>query len=273
MGRKQYHIGLGKGDVAPVILMVGDPARARRLARRLEDRGPERCCREYVTVTGTWRGLPVSVMATGMGPDNTEIAVVELCRIVRNPTFVRIGTCGGLAPGIRLGDLCITTGAVRLENTTSFYVPDGYPAVAHHEVVLALIAAAERLGRRYHTGITATAPSFYGAQGRTGDRAFPPRFPKITETLRSVGVVNMEMETSALLTLAGLAKARAGAVCVVFADRKRGTFVAPSRKEAFEDMAVDTGLAALEILAAMDRSRGRRPFFIPDLPGAGRRRR
>ena len=66
-------------------------------------------------ISGTLDGIPVTVMATGMGPDNTEIALVELSQIVDRPTVVRIGSSGGLRKEIRLGDLVVSTGAVRLK--------------------------------------------------------------------------------------------------------------------------------------------------------------
>ncbi len=91
---RQYHIGLKEGDVAPYILMCGDPARVKKVAALFDSAGEAICHREYVTVTGKYKGIPVSVMATGMGCDNTEIAVVELSQIVKDPTFIRIGTSG-----------------------------------------------------------------------------------------------------------------------------------------------------------------------------------
>ena len=89
-----------------------------------------------------------------------------------NPTFIRIGSCGALQRDIELGDLVISTGSVRLETTTNWFVHEGYPAVASYEAVLALEEAATRLGYRHHVGITATAPGFFGAQGRP-IRSFP----------------------------------------------------------------------------------------------------
>ena len=106
-----------------------------------------------------------------------------------------------LQPEIALGDLIISTGAVRLESTTSFFVHDGYPAVADYEAVLALIEAAERLGHRTHVGLTATAPGFFGAQGRPIPQ-LPIRYPDLAEDMARQRVMNFEMEASALLVLA-----------------------------------------------------------------------
>ena len=124
---------------------------------------------------------------------------------------------------IEIGDLVVTTGAVRLEGTTKFYVDDGYPAVADYQAVSAIVEAAHRLGYKAHLGITATAPSFYGGQGRPIPQ-LPIRFPDLAEEMARQRVSNFEMEASALLVLATLAGCRAGVVCTAYAQRVRGVF-------------------------------------------------
>ncbi len=118
-GERQYHIGLGPGELAEYILLPGDPDRTPRIAERLDSIELERHNREFVTVTGSYRGQPVSVVSTGIGTDNVEIVVAEILAITERPTFIRVGSCGSLQPEIGLGELIITSGAVRLEATTS----------------------------------------------------------------------------------------------------------------------------------------------------------
>ena len=195
-------------------------------------------------MTGTYRGQRVSVVSTGIGTDNVEIVVAEILAITERPTFIRVGSCGALQPEMALGDLAITTGAVRLESTTSFFVHDGYPAVAHYEAVVALVEAAERLGHRYHVGVTATAPGFFGAQGRPIPE-LPIRYPDLAEDMARQRVMNFEMEASALLVLATLARCRAGVVCAVYANRTTGEFVSGDQKDEAEAACVDTGLESL----------------------------
>jgi uridine phosphorylase len=250
-GERQYHIGLGPGDLAEYILLPGDPDRTTRIATRLESIELEHRHREFATVTGTYRGQRVSVVATGIGTDNVEIVVAEILAITERPTFIRVGSCGALQPEMDLGDLVITTGAVRLESTTSFYVHDGYPAVADYEAVAALIEAAERLGHPYHVGVTATAPGFFGAQGRPIPQ-LPIRYPDLAEDMARQRVMNFEMEASALLVLASLARCRAGVVCAVYANRTTGEFIGGVAKDAAEAACVDTGLEGLIVLAEMD---------------------
>jgi uridine phosphorylase len=252
VGERQYHIGLGPGDLAEYILLPGDPDRTTRIATRLESIEREHRNREFASVTGTYRGLRVSVVSTGIGTDNMEIAVAEILAITERPTLIRIGSSGALQPEIGSGDVVISSAAVRLETTTSWFVCDGYPAVAHFEAVAALIEAAHRLGHRYHVGITATAPGFYGAQGRPIPQ-LPIRYPDLAEEMARQRVLNFEMEASALLVLAELARCRAGVVCAVFAQRTTGDFPVGEAKDAAEAACVETGLESLLILAEMDR--------------------
>lgn len=253
-GERQYHIGLGPGELAEYILLPGDPDRTARIATRLETIEREHRHREFASVTGTYRGLRVSVVSTGIGTDNVEIAVAEILAITERPTFVRVGSCGALQPEMQLGDLVISTGAVRLETTTSWFVHDGYPAVADYEVILALQEAAAARGARTHVGLTATAPGFYGAQGRPIPQ-LPIRYPTLAEDMMRQRVLNFEMEASALLVLASLARCRAGVVCAVYAQRTAGQFVSGEQLEAAESACVETGLDSLLILAEMDRQK------------------
>ena len=175
---RQYHIDLAPGEVADYILLPGDPDRTDRIASLLDQIEVQRRHREFHSVTGSHRGLRISVVSTGIGADNVEIVMAEILAITRRPTFVRIGSCGALREDIAIGDLVITTGALRLEATTSYYVEDGYPAVADYAAVAALLEAAARTGQRAHLGLTATAPGFYGAQGRPIPH-LPLRFPDL----------------------------------------------------------------------------------------------
>jgi len=119
---------------------------------------------------------------------------------------------------------------------------------------VALVEAAERLGHRYHIGVTATAPGFYGAQGRPIPQ-LPIRYPDLAKEMASQRVMNFEMEASALLVLATLARCRAGVVCAVYANRTTGDFISGDQKDAAEAACVETGLESLIVLAEMDRQK------------------
>jgi uridine phosphorylase len=253
-GARQYHIALERGELAEYVLLVGDPGRVAKVAERWDAVELQRSNREITTATGTYRGMRLSAMSTGMGTDNVEIVLAEVMEITDHPTLVRVGSSGSLQPEIALGDLVISIGAVRLENTTDFYVHPGYPAIAHREVVAALEAACVRLGFTHHLGLTATASGFYAPQGRAM-RTLPVRYPQLAEELRRQGVANLEMESSALFVLASLAGLRAGTICAAYAQRVEGTFLEGAAKEAAEARCVDAGLAGIHLLWEMDLRR------------------
>lgn len=262
--RRQYHLGAAPGDVARHVLLVGDPERAERAARRFTSERFRGARREYRVITGEYGGLPVSVVSVGIGAGAMEIALVELCRLIEQPCFIRAGTCGSLHTQIGLGELVISQAALRMESASLGYVEPGFPAFAHAEAQLALVQAAEERGARYHVGITATAAGFYGAQARHVP-GFTPRDGMLLERLVQQGVLNVEMETSCLLTLAALRGARAGAVCSVFASRTADAAIDEDEKERAQELLVSVGLDALLNLARLETERGARAHWHPGL--------
>jgi uridine phosphorylase len=254
-GARQYHIALERGELAEYILLVGDPGRVAKVASRWDGIEVERSNREITTATGSYRGMRISCMSTGMGTDNVEIVLAEVMEITDAPTLVRIGSSGALQPEIGLGDLIVSTGAVRLENTTDFYVHPGFPAVAHRDVVWALETACHEAGHPYHVGLTATASGFYAPQGRQM-RTLPVRYPELADELRRQRVANLEMESSALFVLAHLAGLRSGTICAAYAQRTDGTFLEGAAKEAAEARCIDAGLAGIHLLWQVDTAGG-----------------
>ncbi|MFB6183009.1 MAG: nucleoside phosphorylase [Haloarculaceae archaeon] len=215
----QYHLEVGDGDVADSVLLPGNPERVGTILDVWDDGEVVTEHREYRTATGTYEGTPVSVTSTGIGSPSAAIAVEELARVGVD-TMIRVGSCGAIQPEASVGDLVITTGAVRQEGTSDEYVREDYPASADYRVVSALVAAAEELGYDYHLGITCSTDSFYAGQGRPGFRGFEAAgSDDLVATLREAGVLNFEMEAAAILTLAGVYGLRAGAVCAVYANR------------------------------------------------------
>ena len=260
---RQYHIGLRPQDISDKIIIVGDPRRAVKTAELFEDIRFSVQNREFVTYTGTYKGFELTVLATGIGCDNTEIAVIELCQLKFPLTIIRCGSCGALQADIGIGDLVISTGALRLENTSTFFVEAGYPALASHEVILALLKSASDGNFPHHLGITATAPGFYGAQGRRIP-GFPVKDEGLLDRIAKQGVKNFEMESSTLFTLASLRGIRAGTICTVFASRPRNTFIAPDQKDRQELKAIRTTLGAFEILNKMDEEKKGARYWLPE---------
>ncbi|EJN61179.1 uridine phosphorylase [Halogranum rubrum] len=243
----QYHVELEAGDVANAVLLPGNPERLDKITPFWDDHEEVAYHREYRTATGTYEGTPISVTSTGIGSPSAAIALEELARVGAD-TFIRVGSCGAIQPEMDVGDLVISSGGVRQEGTSKAYVREDYPAVADQEVVSALVAAAERLGYDYHVGLTMSADSFYTGQGRPGFEGFRAMGSEdLVKELQDANVKNIEMEASALLTIANVYGLRAGAVCSVYANRVTGEF----RTEG-ETKSAETASLAVKLLARMD---------------------
>lgn len=246
---KVYHLALAPGDLAPFILTSGSPERIRRLAGYFEQVALIRQNREFLTITGSYQGIPVSGLATGIGPAATVIAIVEAVQCQPQATFIRVGSCGGLQPQLHLGDLIISTAARRLDGVTDLYAPPELPAEPDPRVTAALLRAVQELGYPYHCGLTCTTADFYHGQGRAA-----PGFGGVNETLlqdwQAAGVLNLEMEMAVYFTLARVCRypIRAGGVTAVFADRCRNLFIEGEARAQAEDRLCRVGLTAVTYL-------------------------
>ena len=135
----QFHIRCKEGDVGKYCILPGDPGRCEAIAAHFTNPVHVGMNREYNIYTGFLNGEKVSVCSTGIGGPSAAIAMEELAAIGCD-TFVRIGTCGGIALDILPGDVVIATGAVRYEHTSLEYAPAEFPAVADLTVTNALVA-------------------------------------------------------------------------------------------------------------------------------------
>ena len=213
----QYHVKLAPGDVAPYVLLPGDPGRVPIVASKWDEAHEVASNREYVTYTGTYKGVPISCTSTGIGCPSTAIAMEELARVGAT-TFVRIGTCGTFQDRVRNGDMAIFDSAARYDGTSKLYAPIEFPAVAHHEVVDAAIAAGQELGERCHVGTTRSSDAFYALHGRPGSSFndyWQSSWREHFEDLKRLNIVAAEMEASVIFVLARIWGLRAGGIAVV----------------------------------------------------------
>ena len=217
-----YHLALHADalDGAKVALLPGNPERVSRIADHLDDPRHLASHREYTSYLGMIDGAPVVVCSTGIGGPSTSIAVEELAQLgVR--TFIRVGTTGAIQPEIDVGSVIITNGAVRLDGASRDFAPISYPAVADHEVTVALVESATDLEIAYRVGITASTDTFYPGQERydTVSQYVPRHLQRSREEWERLGVLNYEMEAGTLFTMCAANRWRAGCVCGVLVNR------------------------------------------------------
>lgn len=216
---KQYHLQVGKGDVGRYVILPGDPKRCEKIAAYLDDAKLVADSREYITYTGILEGEKVSVTSTGIGGPSASIALEELVKCGAD-TFIRVGTCGGMQMDVKSGDIVIANAAIRMEGTSKEYAPVEYPAVAHPDVLFALIEAAKRAGVPWHVGVSQCKDAFYGQHN--------PELMPVSYELENkweawlrMGAMASEMESAALFIVGSFLRVRVGSLFVVVANQER----------------------------------------------------
>lgn len=217
-----FHLGLTKADLdgAKIAIVPGDPARVERIAKHLENPRFLVSTREYTSWVGKVNGESIIVCSTGIGGPSVSIAVEELAQLgVR--TFLRIGTTGAIQPHINVGDILVTTGAVRLDGASRHFAPLEYPAVANFECTNALYNASAEAGKTVYVGITASSDTFYPGQERydTYSGKVCRHFRGSLNEWQDLNVMNFEMESATLFTMCSALGLRAGMISAVIVNR------------------------------------------------------
>lgn len=208
----QIHLHAEPGDYAPLVLLPGDPNRARKIAARFDGGGDAlkdgrtRLVNEnrgMLGYTGTYQGRPVSVQTTGMGTPSLSIVVEELLRL-GGRQLIRVGTCGGIGPGLKTGDLLIASSAAPADGATQTYLHgEPYAPAPDFALTHALYHAAEAAGIPVRVGPVASVDVFYNPDA------------DYTSRWRQRGVLAFEMEASALFFLAARSGVQAAALLTV----------------------------------------------------------
>lgn len=229
------HIGARPGEIAPVVLLPGDPLRARWIAETFLDHA--RCYSEVrgmLGFTGEWRGRRVSVQGSGMGQPSMAIYVHELFAEHGVETIVRVGSCGGLTDEVAIRDLVIGSGACTDSsmNVLRFHGLH-YAPVADFDLLRAAVDVARaREDVRTHVGLLFSGDSFYS-----------PR-PELLAPMVEHGVLAIEMEAAALYTLAAAHHRRALAICTVSDHLVTGAQTSAEERERSFGAMVEVALAA-----------------------------
>jgi len=268
---------LKEEDVAPYVFLCGEPERVPRIANLIGSAVEVTVVREYTVYRAALGGTDVTIASTGVGGPSTAVLLEELAKLGCH-TFLRVGTSGGLGDQVQKGDFVISTGAIRADGTSTSYAWPTYPAVAHHEAVLALVAAAGDRAATVHVGVTFSADAFYAenkildgdnlASMSYGGYLLPSRLDRLRD-VAAMGALNIEMENATLFTLAGLFRLRAGAICTV-------SDVVPWHPTDqiinFEENiseCIRVGIGGMERLIAWDREKGNRSRWYPGIDDLG----
>jgi purine-nucleoside phosphorylase len=229
------HIGAEAGQIAPSVLLPGDPLRAKWIAETfLEDATCYTEVRGMYGFTGTWHGKPVSVQGSGMGQPSMAIYVNELFREYDVQAIVRVGSCGALSEKLAVRDVVLASGACTdsAMNRFRFHDVDYAPVADFGLLRAAHDAAAARDDVTAHVGLIFSSDTFYS-----------PR-PELTKPLVDHGVLAAEMEASGLYTLAASYRRKALAICTVSDHIVTGEQTTSAEREQTFGSMVEIALAA-----------------------------
>ncbi len=249
---KQYHTQVGPGDIGRYVIMPGDPKRCVKIAQYLENPVLVADSREFVTYTGTLLGEKVSVTSTGIGGPSAAIAMEELVKAGAD-TFIRIGTCGGIQPEVKSGDVVIATGAVRMDGTSKEYAPIEYPAVPDLGVTNALVSSAKAQNATSHVGVVQCKDSFYG-QHDPSEMPVSYELENKWEAWKKLGCLASEMESSTLFVVASLRRVRCGSCFLVMANQEREKLGLENPVVHDTDGAIRVAVGAIRNLIEEDRA-------------------
>jgi uridine phosphorylase len=254
--RSVYHLNISDTDIrgATTALLPGDPFRSQTIAEAISEtygttHSKLAWKREFCTYLVEIKGKKFLITSTGIGGPSTSIAIDELAQLGIH-TFIRVGTTGAIQENIAIGDVIITSGSVRLDGASTHYAPIEYPAVAHYEVLNALIEGARDAGVRYHVGITVSSDTFYPGEERQDSfmKYTLRRFQGTTEEWKRLHALNYEMESSTVLTLTASMGLRGGCVTGAVNLRNAKNMITKEALKLGEENAIKVAIAAVERL-------------------------
>jgi len=203
-----------------VILSVRDPLGyeqevAEKIAGYFDEAELVADTRMFVTYSGVYQGVPITVCSTGSGAPDTELALIEFLRFTDADTFIRAGTSGTYHEDVNVGDIVIAAAAVRDDGTSAEFIKPTYPAFADYQVTAAMVQSAEHNGFPYHVGVTRSNDSIQVGQGRPVLDYWQADHKQIPDYWNMAGIKNFERETSIIYVMCALLGKRAGSVNAV----------------------------------------------------------
>lgn len=250
MSNLQMHLKISKEQGAKYAIVPGSLSRVERIAAYLDNAEKLADHREFITYVGYLDGERVLVTSTGIGGPSTGIAVEELSRVGVD-TFVRIGTCASLSERVNKGDVFIPTGVVRMEGTSTHYLPIEFPAVPTYELVKHLEQGAIDAGYAPKMGINITKDSFY-TQTEPENMPVGPELVYKWNAYVKGGAETTAME-EAMLFIVGSALGARTASILASATSLAGSKETHSTSDDIEKVAIEAGIAGLRRIIKADR--------------------
>lgn len=236
----------------PLCAYESDPAKM--IADRLEGAELIGSSGMFTSYSGTYKGAKITVVSGGSGSPEMELILYDFMEYTDAYTFLRVGGSGGIGDDVRPGDVVIASGVVREEAMTKAYIPAGYPAVSHYEVVGAMAEAAKALKAPAHVGVTLSVDSDFVGGGRPGVGGYmQPWNIEIAGIYNRAGVLNGDRESAAIVTLCALFGRRGGSVCSVADNLCTGETFEAGRGH---DFAINIALEGCALLDRMDKCKG-----------------
>jgi len=220
----------------------------------------------FTTLSGEYKGVPVTVCLTGSGAPEAELALAQFIEgYPQVNTIVRLGTCGGFQPDVEPGTIAIASGAVRDDGSSKEYVSPSYPAIANYEVLLAQIEAAEKLGVQYSIGVFRSDDTMYPGLGRALKGYIQKEHEHIVEYWSKANVSYIDRETSLILTLTTLFGLRGGSACVVVDNYFTGELVPAKALDNIVKSLLLTVLESFVILNKWDKAKSEKKWLTPSI--------
>ncbi|CAG8580304.1 8478_t:CDS:2 [Ambispora leptoticha] len=273
-----YHVGVKHGEVANRIITVGDPSRARTIAKLLDDNSPIvtiESDRGFFIKTGRYHGVPISIVSIGMGLAMMDFFVREVRAVVDGPLIIiRFGSCGSIGPAT-IGSMMVPHGAFAVLRNYDYFADDAEPNSKPYNFTKLFYADPDLCSKlqkellrhlpqsELHTGLNASCDSFYSSQGRLDNNFCDANHNLIEQILvKYPDARSLEMETFMLFHMAKVStplpikesqankkSIRVAAMMMVFMDRKTNEFVDPVRVSYLEEIA---GKALLNVLSNVE---------------------
>ncbi len=236
----EFHIRCEKEDIAEYIMLVGNPQRAERVSRLLENAKLVNEYRLLYVYTGTYKGERITIATTGMGAPSTAIVLEELIHL-GGKVFIRVGSAGGIDPKLTVGDVVIATASVRDDGTTPAYLRTTFPAVADFDVLKTMVEVGKSIKKDVSYGVVISEDPFY-----------IPYSKEEMEKFAQSGVKAIEMESGCVFIVSQFRGVKAGAVFGLDGNVYLNKIKPAGTEDIYkkgEDIAIKIGLESLYTLS------------------------